>query len=165
MYGLKAVPFHGHWPCSLKGPPLIAEQLQAARAAHWRQQNNPLLTLEDAERWLEQHPLCLFLPRHAQLPAPAPSFVEACLGSAQETPGPEAISHAQALLTRLTAAGTVVPLNLLGTPGVVLPMSQLDEGLPIGVQLVGRPWEEELLLAVAGELERETGGVPAPPIA
>ena len=93
---------------------MTAEQLQAARAAHWRQKHNPLLTLEDAERWLEQHPLCLYLPRRAQLAAPAPSFVEACLGSAQATPGAAAIEQAQGLLTRLVASGSAVALNLLG---------------------------------------------------
>ena len=93
---------------------MTAEQLQAARAAHWRQKQIPLLTLEDAERWLEQHPLCLYLPRRTQLPAPAPSFVEACMGSAQGTPSVAAIEQAQELLTRLVASGKVVALNLLG---------------------------------------------------
>ena len=93
---------------------MTAEQLQAARAAHWRQKQNPLLTLEDAERWLEQHPLCLYLPRRAQLTAPAPSFVEACMGTAQATPGAAVIEQAQGLLTRLVATGSVVALNLLG---------------------------------------------------
>jgi 23S rRNA pseudouridine2605 synthase len=93
---------------------LTAEQLQAARAAHWRQKQNPLLTLEDAERWLEQHPLCLYLPRRAQLTAPAPSFVEACMGGTQATPGAAAIEQAQELLTRLVATSSVVALNLLG---------------------------------------------------
>ncbi len=93
---------------------MTAEQLQAARAAHWRQKQNPLLTLEDAERWLEQHPLCLFLPRRTQLPAPAPSFVEACAGGAQATPGVAAIEQAQGLLTRMVASGSVVALNLFG---------------------------------------------------
>ena len=93
---------------------MTAEQLQAARAAHWRQKQSPLLTLEDAERWLEQHPLCLYLPRRAQLPAPAPSFVEACMGSTQATPSAAAIEQAQGLLTRLVASGNVVALNLLG---------------------------------------------------
>jgi 23S rRNA pseudouridine2605 synthase len=93
---------------------LTAEQLQAARAAHWRQKQNPLLTLEDAERWLEQHPLCLYLPRRAQLTAPAPSFVEACMGTTQATPSAAAIEQAQGLLTRLVTAGSVVALNLLG---------------------------------------------------
>ena len=54
--------------------------------------------------------------------------------------------------------------NLLGMSALVLPVSQSNEGLPIGVQLVGRPWEEELLLRVAAELERETGGFRPPPI-
>src|SRR5882757_4184264 len=68
----------------------------------------------DAERWLEQHPLCLYLPRRAQLTAPAPSFVEACMGSAQAMPGAAAIDQAQGWLTRLAATGSVVALNLLG---------------------------------------------------
>jgi 23S rRNA pseudouridine2605 synthase len=97
-----------------RGIILTAEQLQAARAAHWRQKQNPLLTLEDAERWLEQHPLCLYLPRRAQLTTPAPSFVEACMGTAQATPGAAAIEQAQGWLTRLVAGASVVALNLLG---------------------------------------------------
>src|SRR3989449_1208217 len=34
--------------------------------------------------------------------------------------------------------------NLLGTPAVVLPVGRSAEGLPIGMQIVARPWEEEL---------------------
>jgi Asp-tRNA(Asn)/Glu-tRNA(Gln) amidotransferase A subunit family amidase len=52
--------------------------------------------------------------------------------------------------------------NLLGNPGAVVPVGQSPEGLPIGVQIVGRPWEEELVLAVAAELERECGGYRKP---
>ena len=96
---------------------MTAEQLQAARAAHWRQQKNPLLTLDDAAGWLEQHPLCLYLPRRAQLPAPAPSFVEAVLGTPAATPGSDAIAPAQALLSRLIDSGGVVALNLFGAVG------------------------------------------------
>lgn len=96
---------------------MTAEQLERARAAHWRQQKNPLLTLDDATQWLEQHPLCLYLPRRAQLPAPAPSFVEAVLGTSAATPGTDAISGAQPLLARLVASGAVVALNLFGTVG------------------------------------------------
>jgi Asp-tRNA(Asn)/Glu-tRNA(Gln) amidotransferase A subunit family amidase len=54
--------------------------------------------------------------------------------------------------------------NLLGTPAAVVPVSQSAEGLPIGVQIVGRPWEEELVLAVAAEVEHECGGYRKPPI-
>lgn len=53
--------------------------------------------------------------------------------------------------------------NLLGMPAAVVPVGRSPEGLPIGVQIVGRPWEEELVLAVAAALERECGGYVAPP--
>ncbi len=54
--------------------------------------------------------------------------------------------------------------NLLGNPGAVVPVSHSSEGLPIGVQIVGRPWEEEQVLAVAAALEKECGAWRIPPI-
>jgi Asp-tRNA(Asn)/Glu-tRNA(Gln) amidotransferase A subunit family amidase len=55
--------------------------------------------------------------------------------------------------------------NLLGNPAAVVPVSHSSEGLPIGVQIVGRPWEEEQVLSVAAALERECGAWKIPPIA
>jgi Asp-tRNA(Asn)/Glu-tRNA(Gln) amidotransferase A subunit family amidase len=54
--------------------------------------------------------------------------------------------------------------NLLGNPAMVVPVSQSAEVLPIGVQIVGRPWEEEQVLAVAAVLEKECGGWRIPPL-
>ena len=54
--------------------------------------------------------------------------------------------------------------NLLGNPAAVVPVSQTSAGLPIGVQIVGRPWEEESVLSVAAVLERECGAWKIPPI-
>jgi Asp-tRNA(Asn)/Glu-tRNA(Gln) amidotransferase A subunit family amidase len=54
--------------------------------------------------------------------------------------------------------------NLLGNPAAVVPVSHSAEGLPIGVQIVGRPWEEEQVLMVAAALERECGAWKMPPI-
>ena len=54
--------------------------------------------------------------------------------------------------------------NLLGFPAAVVPMGYSEEGLPIGVQVVGRPWEEEVVLAVAAKLEAERGPWLAPPL-
>src|SRR5579859_5286141 len=54
--------------------------------------------------------------------------------------------------------------NLLGNPAAVVPVSQSSEGLPIGVQIVGRPWEEEQVLTIAAALERECGGFKIPPL-
>ncbi len=48
-------------------------------------------------------------------------------------------------------------LNLAGFPGLSLPFGCSPEGLPINVQLIGRPHEEELLLAVAESLEEARG--------
>ena len=54
--------------------------------------------------------------------------------------------------------------NLLGNPAAVVPVGQSPEGLPIGVQIVGRPWEEEVVLSVAAVLEKEVGPERTPPI-
>ena len=54
--------------------------------------------------------------------------------------------------------------NLLGFPALVVPMGRSAEGLPIGVQIVGRPWEEELILAVGAQLEAQRGPWQAPPL-
>lgn len=55
------------------------------------------------------------------------------------------------------------PFNLFGMPGLAVPFGQDENGLPIGVQLVGRPWEEELLLEIGARLEEARGPYPAPP--
>jgi Asp-tRNA(Asn)/Glu-tRNA(Gln) amidotransferase A subunit family amidase len=53
--------------------------------------------------------------------------------------------------------------NLLGMPAATAPVSQSSEGLPIGVQIVARPWEEELVLSVSELIE--TGcGFKFPPV-
>jgi Asp-tRNA(Asn)/Glu-tRNA(Gln) amidotransferase A subunit family amidase len=48
-------------------------------------------------------------------------------------------------------------LNLAGFPGLSMPFGQSPEGLPINIQLIGRPYEEETLLAVAEMLEQARG--------
>jgi amidase len=46
------------------------------------------------------------------------------------------------------------PFNLTGSPVAVLPMGQSAEGLPLGVQVVGRRWDDMRVLAVAEAIER-----------
>ena len=55
-------------------------------------------------------------------------------------------------------------LNLAGFPGVAVPVGMSREGSPIGVQVIGRPYEEELVLAVAEKIEAARGAWVAPPI-
>lgn len=48
-------------------------------------------------------------------------------------------------------------VNVAGLPAITLPVSQTTEGLPMGVQLIGRPGGEETLLAMAAQLENVIG--------
>ena len=48
--------------------------------------------------------------------------------------------------------------NLTGWPAAVVRCGASDDGLPIGVQVVGRPWRETTVLEVAAALESEFGG-------
>jgi len=52
--------------------------------------------------------------------------------------------------------------NLLGLPGLAVPFGMDEEGMPVGVQLVARPWEEELLLELGARLEAVRGPFPRP---
>ncbi|HEY1262914.1 MAG TPA: amidase [Terriglobales bacterium] len=54
--------------------------------------------------------------------------------------------------------------NLLGMPGVVMPAGQSAEGLPIGVQIATRPWEEELALTVGEIAEKGCAAWRGPPL-
>jgi Asp-tRNA(Asn)/Glu-tRNA(Gln) amidotransferase A subunit family amidase len=55
-------------------------------------------------------------------------------------------------------------LNLTGFPAASVPVSVSNEGLPIGVQVIGRPFEDELVLAVAEAIEQARGPWQAPPL-
>ncbi|HXN18545.1 MAG TPA: amidase [Candidatus Binatus sp.] len=54
--------------------------------------------------------------------------------------------------------------NLFGNPAAVVPVAQTAEGLPIGVQIVGRPWEDEAVLGIAAIIEDACGNFRRPPI-
>jgi len=53
-------------------------------------------------------------------------------------------------------------LNLTGFPGASVPVALSNDGLPIGVQVIGRPFEDELVLAVAEAIEQPRGPWQAP---
>jgi aspartyl-tRNA(Asn)/glutamyl-tRNA(Gln) amidotransferase subunit A len=52
-----------------------------------------------------------------------------------------------------------VTVNLAGLPGVSVPVGLDAQGLPLGLQLIGRPWEEDALLNYAHVLESRAGFV------
>jgi aspartyl-tRNA(Asn)/glutamyl-tRNA(Gln) amidotransferase subunit A len=55
-----------------------------------------------------------------------------------------------------------VTVNLAGLPGIAVPAGLDAKGLPLGLQLIGRPWEEGDLLNTAFALERAAGFVSKP---
>lgn len=57
------------------------------------------------------------------------------------------------LLTNIRYAPYAAPWNIAGLPALVVPVGMRPDGLPLGVQLVGPPGSELLLLGVAGQFE------------
>ena len=55
-----------------------------------------------------------------------------------------------------------VTVNLAGLPGIAVPAGMDAQGLPLGLQLIGRPWEEGDLLNTAYALEQAAGFVAKP---
>ena len=65
---------------------------------------------------------------------------------------------------KLSAFSYTMAYNLTGWPAAVVRAGTSPEGLPIGVQIVARPWREDVALAVAGFIEKALGGYQRPPI-
>lgn len=57
-----------------------------------------------------------------------------------------------------------LPFNLAGVPAISVPAPSLVDGLPVGVQLVGRRWAETALLDIAAILEGAGARVRRPPM-
>ena len=55
-----------------------------------------------------------------------------------------------------------VTVNLAGLPGIAVPAGTDGQGLPLGLQLIGQPWEEAALLNTAYTLEQAAGFVAKP---
>ena len=55
-----------------------------------------------------------------------------------------------------------VTVNMAGLPGIAVPAGLDSKGLPMGLQLIGRPWEEGDLLSSAYALEQAAGFVAKP---
>ncbi|XP_054801712.1 fatty acid amide hydrolase isoform X2 [Prosopis cineraria] len=57
-----------------------------------------------------------------------------------------------------------VTANLLGFPAITVPVGYDKEGLPIGLQLIGRPWAEATILRLASAVEKLCGETKTKPV-
>jgi len=94
-----------------------AAQLSETRAAKWHQDGSALVSIEALRDWVNRNGLVLYTPRTPQMTAPAPTLVEATLGTSHANPAVAETETAKSLLIRLIAEGSAVPLNLMGVTG------------------------------------------------
>jgi aspartyl-tRNA(Asn)/glutamyl-tRNA(Gln) amidotransferase subunit A len=78
-------------------------------------------------------------------PVPAPTIAESDVGN---SPGAEALIQR---LTRFTR-----PINYLGLPSLAIPSGFTPGGLPVGMQLIGRSFDEAMLLRIGAAFQRAT---------
>jgi aspartyl-tRNA(Asn)/glutamyl-tRNA(Gln) amidotransferase subunit A len=112
----------------------------------------PAVSYLEAMRWraiaLEEH-LAAVKGVDAVLaptaPMPAPTIVESDVGNS---------TNAEAVIQRLTRFTR--PVNYLGLPSLAIPAGFTEAGLPVGMQLIGRPFDEAVLLRIGAAFQRVT---------
>jgi aspartyl-tRNA(Asn)/glutamyl-tRNA(Gln) amidotransferase subunit A len=78
-------------------------------------------------------------------PVPAPTLAESDVGN-----GPDA----EAVIQRLTRFTR--PVNYLGLPSLAIPSGFTKNGLPVGMQVIGRSFDETMLLRIGAAFQRAT---------
>ncbi len=146
--------FETVWAAGAAGIPVPPEREHLLRPlTRWLRERGRTVSADELERVLEllgqhaqralaetAHLDVVVTPTLADLPAP--------IGSLRDDDDPAADFEAQKRFTPYTS-----PYNMTGQPAVSLPLHWTDEGLPVGVQLVGRPGRESALLGLALQLE------------
>ena len=67
---------------------------------------------------------------------------------------PDATGDVMAMLARITR--NTRPINFLGLPALAVPAGFADNGLPVGFQLIGRPFDEATLFRAGDAYQAET---------
>jgi aspartyl-tRNA(Asn)/glutamyl-tRNA(Gln) amidotransferase subunit A len=147
VLAVEAAAFHKRW--MIERPqdygPQVLMRLQNGLAV-------PAVTYVEAMRWRGAA-----LAAHGQ----ATAAVDAVIAPASPVPGPTIAEsdvgggpNAPALLQRLTLFTR--PVNYLGLPSLTLPSGFTRAGLPIGMQLIGRSFDEATLLTMGAAFQRAT---------
>jgi amidase len=80
-------------------------------------------------------------------------------------PGPARLHGTMNVPGEIDPTSFTTPHSLTGWPAATVRCGTSPEGLPIGVQLVARPWRDDVALAAALALERAFGGWAPPTLA
>jgi aspartyl-tRNA(Asn)/glutamyl-tRNA(Gln) amidotransferase subunit A len=147
ILAVEAAAFHKRW--------LIERPQDYGSQVLMRLQNGlavPAITYLEAMRW-RGPALATFNAATAGVdaviapasPIPAPTIAESDVGGGANAP---------ALLQRLTLFTR--PVNYLGLPSLTVPSGFTRSGLPIGMQLIGRSFDEATLLTIGAAFQRAT---------
>jgi len=147
VLAVEAAAFHKRWMIERPGDygPQVLMRLQNGLAV-------PAVSYLEAMRWrgpaLAAH-LAAVAGVDAVIapvaPVAAPTIAESDVGNSPE---------AEAVIQRLTRFTR--PVNFLGLPSLAFPAGFTSHGLPVGLQLIGRPFDEAMLLRIGAAFQRAT---------
>jgi aspartyl-tRNA(Asn)/glutamyl-tRNA(Gln) amidotransferase subunit A len=147
VLAVEAAAFHKRW--MIERPqdygPQVLMRLQNGLSV-------PAVTYLEAMRWRGQA-LTAHVAATAKVdaviapvsPVPAPTIAESDVGNAPD---------AEAVIQRLTRFTR--PVNYLGLPSLAIPSGFTRSGLPVGLQLIGRSFDEATLLRIGAAFQRAT---------
>jgi Asp-tRNA(Asn)/Glu-tRNA(Gln) amidotransferase A subunit family amidase len=101
--------------------------------------------------FMEQYPILLTVP-----------FCTTAFPHGAQQLNINGVSYDRAAAAYPAIGWTTLWASIAGLPAAVVPVGHDNEGLPVGVQIVGRAFDEQTVLALAGAVERELGGYQRP---
>ncbi|MFN8125543.1 MAG: amidase [Candidatus Nanopelagicales bacterium] len=147
--------FEAVWRTGAAAIPLRADQehLVTPLTRHLRELGGALRAVDvaDAVRQMRQAAVAAITATgpYDVLLTPTLATLPPYIGDLRDDADPAADFDAQKRFTPFTA-----PFNVSGQPAMSIPVHHTDDGLPVGVQLVGRPRDEETIIALAAQVER-----------
>jgi len=147
--------FETVWSTSAASIPLNGNQEELLRPlTQWLRQRGRGLSAVDLSRavmMLRQASRGLLhrLNEFDVLLTPTLAALPAAVGELRNDEDPAADFEAQKAFTPFTAV-----VNMTGQPAISVPITWTEDSLPIGMQLIGRPFDEPLLISLAAQLEQ-----------
>jgi aspartyl-tRNA(Asn)/glutamyl-tRNA(Gln) amidotransferase subunit A len=145
-----------HWPQRRAelGPDVVAEQENADRLTGRQAGHIMFIRLDYQARMLQQmHDQGIDL-----VVSPTEPIAPPHIGTLRVPFAGAPDVHVATVMCGLTG-----PFNALGWPAISVPCGRDADGLPVGLQIAARPWQEQDCLAAAAVVEAAVGPVPVQP--